>query len=182
MNASYLAELFAFAVILFLIYRYVVPPMRKAMRRRQEAIGAQFAEAREAKQAAEAAEAKYRASIRDARAEVDELRRSARAQAEQILDELRGRAQEESQRIAERGRQQLVAERDSVVNELRAEMGTLAVELADRIVHETLTDQTRRTATVERVLRELEAGDESAAESAASEQRNVRSAAGGGTT
>lgn len=156
MNASFIAEIFAFVVIIVLIYRYVVPPLRKAMRRQQEVIGAQFAEAREAKEQAEAAEAKYQASIRDARAEADQMRQSARAQGEQILAELRAEAQEESDRIAERGRQQLAAERDSVIRELRAEMGTLAVELATRIVVESLTDETRRAATIERFLEELE--------------------------
>lgn len=156
MNASFIAEIFAFIVIIVLIYRYVVPSLRKAMRRQQQVIGAQFAEAREAKEQAEAAEAKYQASIRDARAEAEQMRQSARAQGEQIRAELRAKAQEESDRIAERGRQQLAAERDSVVRELRAEMGTLAVELATRIVAESLTDETRRAATVERFIEELE--------------------------
>lgn len=155
---KFLAELFAFAVILFVIFRYVVPPMRVAMRRRQEAIGAQFDEAREAKEQAEAAEARYQASIRDAQAEADQLRQSAVSQAEQILVELRERAEEESERIAERGRQQLAAERDSVVRHLRAEMGTLAAELATHLVVESLNDPARRNATVERFISDLEIG------------------------
>jgi F-type H+-transporting ATPase subunit b len=155
---KFLAELFAFAVILFVIFRYVAPPMRAAMRRRQETIGAQFAEAREAKEQAEAAEARYQASIRDAQAEADHLRQSAVSQAEQILVELRARAEEESERIAERGRQQLAAERDSVVRHLRVEMGTLAAELATQIVLESLNDGARRDATVERFIADLEVG------------------------
>lgn len=156
MSASFIAEIFAFLVIIAIIYRYLVPPLRTAMRRRQATIGAQFDEAREAREEAEGAEERYRASIRDAQAEADQMRASARAQSEQILEELRAKAQEESGRIAERGRQQLAAERDSVVRELRAEMGTLAADLADRIVRESLTDETRRAATVERFLADLE--------------------------
>ncbi len=158
MSASFIAEIFAFLVILGLIYRYLVPLARKAMRRRQDTIGAQFAEAREAREQAEAAEARYKASIRDAQGEADQLRRSAHAQSEQILEELRATAREESGRIAERGRQQQAAERDSVVRELRAEMGTLAADLARRIVVESLTDEARRAATVERFLTDLESG------------------------
>jgi len=155
---KFLAELFAFAVILFVIFRYVAPPMRAAMRRRQETIGAQFAEAREAKEEAEAAEARYQASLRDGQAEAEHLRQSAANQAEQILVELRARAEEESERIAERGRQQLAAERDSVVRHLRVEMGTLAGELATQIVLESLDDPARRDATVERFIADLEVG------------------------
>ncbi len=166
MSAKYLAEIFAFLVILAVIYRYAVPPLRKAMRHRQEVIGAQFAEAREAKDEAEAAEAKYRASIQDAQAEADQLRQSAHAQGEQIAAELAAKAEEESGRIAERGRQQLAAERDSVVRELRAQMGTLAYELAHRIVVEALADRTRQAASIDRFIAELE-GDPAEADPAA---------------
>ena len=153
----YLAELFAFLIILAVLYRYVVPPLRTQMRRRQESIRAQFDEARKAKEEADANEARYRQMIDEAHGEADEIRRSAEHQAEQILDDLRARAEEVAERVAERGRQQLVAERDTLVRHLRTDMGTLAVELATRIVTEALgDDEARRGRTVERVLEELD--------------------------
>lgn len=153
----YLAELFAFLIILAVLYRYVVPPLRTAMRRRQESIRAQFDEARKAKEEAEAAEARYQQMIDDAHGEADEIRRSAEHQAELIREELRARAEEVAERVAERGRQQAVAERDTLVRQLRADMGALAVELASRIVTESLADDDeRRKRTVERVLEELD--------------------------
>ena len=50
------------------------------------------------------------------------------------------------------------AQRASIVRELRAEIGTLAVDLASRIVGESLADEARRTGTVDRFLTELDDG------------------------
>jgi F-type H+-transporting ATPase subunit b len=71
------------------------------------------------------------------------------------------RAREESDRIIAAGREQLTAERNTIVRELRAEVGEIAVDLASRIVGESLADEARRRGTVERFLAELgESGGE----------------------
>lgn len=155
--ATLIAEIFAFLIIIAVLWRYVLPPVRTAMKQRQEAIRAQFAEAREAKEKAEAAEAEFKNSINDAEAEAAQILESARSQARQIIEESEIKAQQEAERIAERGRQQLAAERDALVRELRAQTGMQVVALASRIVSEMLEDDARRVATVERFLVDLEA-------------------------
>ncbi len=155
-NGTFLAELLAFAVILALMFRYVVPPLQKAMRERAELIRAQFQEARAARERAEEAEAEYERSMSEARAEAASIRESARAQGQQIIDEMRAAAQAEVDRLAQEGRQQLAAERESLAATLHAEMGTLAVDLAARIVGESLAEQARRAGTVQRFLAELD--------------------------
>ncbi len=154
--ATFAAEVFAFLIIVAVLWRYVLPPARAAMKQRQDSIRAQFAEASGAKEQAEAAEAEFTSSIDDADDQTAQILDSARSQANQILEELRVKAAQEAERIAERGRQQLAAERDSLVRELRAQTGAHVVELASRIVSETLADDARRAATVERFLAELD--------------------------
>lgn len=152
-----IAEIFGFLVIIAVLWRYVVPPARTAMKQRQETIRAQFAEARDAKERAEAAEAEFQNSINDADAEAAQILESARSQARQIVEESRVKAEQEADRIAERGRAQLAAERDALVRELRAQTGAHVVALASRIVSEMLADDARRAATVERFLADLDA-------------------------
>ena len=67
------------------------------------------------------------------------------------------KAREESDRIIAAGKEQLAAERQTIVRELRTEVGTLAVDLAGRIVGESLADEARQRGTVERFLTELDA-------------------------
>jgi F-type H+-transporting ATPase subunit b len=155
-NATFFAELFAFAIMLFILGKYVVPPINRAMTARQEAIRKEFAEADEAKKNAKQAEDEFRAQIADARHEAARIREDAKDQGAQIIAEAREQALVEQQRIVENGRAQVAAERQQAAASLRAEVGTLATNLAGRIVGESLEDDERATRVVDRFLADLE--------------------------
>ena len=148
-----------------------MPFVNKAMAERQEAIRVRFQEAEEARARLEAAETEYREQI----AERSRRRGSATAKrpankGAQILAELKTQAQQESDRIIKAAQQQIEAERARTVAALRAEVGALAVELASRIVGESLTDDARRGRVVERFLLEVESRAGEAAGAAPGEQ------------
>ena len=155
-NATFFVELFAFALMFFILGKYVIPPINKAMTARQEAIRKEFADADEAKQAALKAEQEFKAQIADARHEAAKIREEAREQGAAIIAEMREQAQAEAARIVEHGHAQLAAERQQTVTSLRAEVGSLATELAGRIVGESLEDDERSTRVVDRFLADLE--------------------------
>ncbi len=163
-NATIFAELFAFLIVLFVIRRYVVPPLSRAMEARQNAIRTQIETAEQARDEAERTLEQYRAQLADARAEASRLREEAREQGRAIIEELRGQAQQEAARITAAGESQLSAERQQVVAALRAEIGRLAVELAEKIVRTTLADESRQRAVVDRFLDDLESRDVGAAD------------------
>jgi F-type H+-transporting ATPase subunit b len=148
--------LIAFAVVLLVMFKFVAPQFEKTFRARREAIegGIERAEAMQAE--AKAALEQYRAQLAEARTEAAQIRDAARAEGQQILEELRAQAQEESARIIARGEEQLTAQRQQVVGQLRGEIGTLAVDLASRVVGESLADDARRSGTVDRFLEELD--------------------------
>ena len=155
-NGTLLAELLLFAIILAIFSRYIVPPVQRAMRERNQLIRGEFEEARKARQRAEAAQAEYEKCLEEARAEATQIRDNARAEGQQVIDQRRAEAQAEADRLLDEGRAQLVRERDSLERDLRAEMGDLAVDLASRIVGEPLADEVQRTGTVDRFLAELD--------------------------
>jgi F-type H+-transporting ATPase subunit b len=148
--------LIAFAIVLFVMFKFVAPRFEEVFRARREAIegGIERAEAMQAE--AKAALEQYRAQLAEARNEAAQIRDRARAEGQQILEELRAQAQEESARIVARGEEQLATARQQVVNELRGQIGTLAVDLAGRVVGESLADDVRRRGTVDRFLAELD--------------------------
>jgi F-type H+-transporting ATPase subunit b len=168
-NATIIVELIAFAIVVFLIYRYVVPAVSKSMTERQETIRKQIDDSREAKERLEAAEAEYKQALADNRTEAARIREEARAQGQQIIDEMRQAAQEEAERISERERARMDSERQQMVHQLRAEVGQIAVELAGRVVGESLADDARQSRIVDRFLAELDEtadGVDSAADTA----------------
>ena len=148
--------LVAFAILFFVVAKFVAPRFEQVFRARREAIegGIERAEAMQAE--AKAALEQYRAQLAEARTEAAQIRDQARAEGQQILEELRAQAQEESARIMARGEEQLAASRQQVVNQLRGEIGALAVDLAGRVVGESLEDQARRSGTVDRFLDQLD--------------------------
>jgi F-type H+-transporting ATPase subunit b len=107
-------------IILFVLARYVIPPINKAMTERQQRIQQQFAESEEAKARAEAAEQEYKDALTGARQEASRTREEAREQGASIIAEMRTQAQAESSRILTAARAQLEAERQQVMNHLAA--------------------------------------------------------------
>lgn len=163
-NGTFIAELIAFLVVLFILRRYVVPPLTKAMEARQTAIRTDIEQAEQARAEAQRTLEEYRAQLAEARAEANRMREEAREQGQAIIAELGDKAKEEVARINKAGESRLAAERLQVVASLRTEIGQLAVDLAEKIVGTSLADESRQRAVVDKFLDELEsrepAGDE----------------------
>lgn len=155
-NGTFIAELVAFALLLWAISKYVLPPLRKAMTQRQEDIDQQIKESREARERLQKAEQDYRELLEQTRADASRIREEARTEGRAIIAELRERAEQESNRIRERGEAQLAAEREQVVAAVRSDLGRLATELAERIVGESLEDDDRQRRIVDRFLDDLD--------------------------
>ncbi|GLZ39120.1 ATP synthase subunit b [Actinokineospora sp. NBRC 105648] len=154
--AEVILGLVAFLLLLFVISKFVTPRFEKLYADRTAKIEGGIEKAEQAQQEAEAALKQYNAQLAEARAESARIRDDARAEAEQIKEELRAQAQEESARIVAQGQAQLEAQRAQIVAELRADLGRHAVELASRVVGESLEDEARRRGTVDRFLAELD--------------------------
>jgi ATP synthase F0 subunit b len=150
--ADLVAEIVAFAIVVWFVVRYLVPFFRKATNERQRALREQLEASRADKAAAEKAEAEFNRAHEGLAAETARLRDDARNQSEQIVEELRERARTESGRILTRGHELLTAERDTAVRHMRSDAGRLAVDLAEQVVLEFLRDARRRRASVERAL------------------------------
>jgi len=148
--------LLTFAILAFVVVKFVFPVIDKAYNDRRNAIEGGMERAEAAQAEAKAALEQYRAQLAEARTEAAQIRDAARAEGQQILEELRTQAQEESARITARGEEQLAASRQQVVNELRGQIGSMAVSLAGRVVGESLEDDARRRGTVDRFLDELD--------------------------
>jgi len=156
-NGTFWVELIAFAIMFFILAKYIVPPINRAMTNRQDAIRKQFADLDQARDDAKSAEEEFRAQIADARHEAARIREEAREQGAAIIAEMREQAQAEATRIVEHAHTQIDADRQQAVTSLRAEVGSLATDLAGRIVGEALEDQARQSRVVERFLSDLEA-------------------------
>ena len=147
----------AFAVLCFVLMKFVFPRMEMMFQARVDAIEGGIKRAEEKQAEANALFEQYKQQLAEARTEAARIRTEAAADAEGIRQDVLARAREESERIIAAGRDQLTAERQTIVRELRTEVGSLAVELAGRIVGESLQEEARRKGTVDRFLADLDA-------------------------
>ena len=150
-------------LLTWLIAKAVVPRFEKLYEERTETIQGGIERAEKAQAEAKAALEKYQAQLA-------KIREDAKSQGAQIVEEMRAKAQAEANRITERANAQIQAEREQAVRELRSEIGGLATTLAGRIVGESLQDDQRVQATVDRFLSSL------AEEPSASDSRTVNRA------
>ncbi len=159
--------LIVFAILYFLVTKFVVPSFEKTFAERTQAIEGGLAAAETKQAEADAKLAELNQQLADARHEAARIREDAREQGAAILAEMREQAQADARRITEQAHQQIEADRVQAVNALRTQVGTLAADLAGRIVGESLTDDERARRVVDRFLDELEARADSQAGSGA---------------
>jgi len=146
----------AFTLLYLVLRSKVVPMFEKAFAARTEAIQGGMEKAEKAQRDAQVALEQYTAQLSDARGEAQKIREEARVQGAAIIEDLRGKAQEEAARITAAATASIEAERQQAITSLRNEVGSLATELASKIVGEALDDQVRQSRIVDRFLDDLE--------------------------
>jgi F-type H+-transporting ATPase subunit b len=152
--------LILFVLVFGFLSRMALPRIMKTLEERHDAIEGGINRADEAQAEAEKVLQQYRAQLDDARHEAARMREEAREQGAQIIAEMRERAEAEARRITEAAQAQIEAERQQALTSLRADVGSLATELASRIVGESLADEVRQRRMIDRFLADLEQGAE----------------------
>ena len=151
-----------FIVILVFFIARVLPRMQKLLDERGEAIEGNIAKADEKEKEAEALLEQYTAQLAEARAEAGRIRDQARGDGQKIVAEAQERAGTEAERIQASARAQIEADRQAAVTSLRSEVGTLALDLASNVIGESLRDDQRAEAVVDRFLADLERSESEA--------------------
>ncbi len=142
--------------IIAVVFIKVLPKFLKVLDERTAKIEGGLESAEEAQAEAQQLLDEYKQQLADARAEAARIREDARTEGGAIVAELREKAQADAARIVETAQRQIEAERQQAAESLRQDVGELAVELASRIVGESLADQARQTRVVDRFLEELD--------------------------
>ena len=145
-----------FAILLVFFWFKVLPNFKKTLDARTEAIEGRLAAAEKAQAEAAAKTANIEAEQAAARAEASQIREEARAEAAAIGADIKETAQAEAARMVAAAKMQIEAEAQAALVSLRAEVGSLAVELASSVVGESLKNDKLAANVVDSFLAELE--------------------------
>jgi F-type H+-transporting ATPase subunit b len=146
----------AFLIVFAILYKVLMPRIQKTLAERTDAIEGGLQRAEEAQAEATRTLDQYKAQLAEARHDAARLREEAKEQGAQIIAEMREQAQAEARRVTEAAQTQLAADRQQALAALRNEVGALSVDLAGKIVGESLADDARQRRLVDRFLTELE--------------------------
>ncbi|WP_283137270.1 F0F1 ATP synthase subunit B [Rhizohabitans arisaemae] len=146
----------AFFVVVIVVGKILVPRIQKTLAERTAAIEGGIERAEKAQAEAQSTLESYKEELAKARHDAARLTAEAREQAAQIKAELREEAQAEARRLIEAAHAQIEADRQQAFVQLRSEIGRLSVDLAGRIVGESLEDQARQSRIIDRFLDELD--------------------------
>ena len=154
--STFIGQLIGFVAIVLLVWRFVVPPVRKMMTDRQNVVRQQLDDAAAAAdRLAEASQAHEKAR-EDAKAEAKRITEEAEADAKRIAEQLRDQADVEVERIKVQGAKQVELLRAQLVRQLRQSFGAESVERAGELVRSYVADSEQQSATVDRFLDDLE--------------------------
>lgn len=130
-----------FAVILYLAFGKQVSGMLAA---RRERIEQGIRDAEQARKDRESAETERLAALTEARREANEILARAQKVAQETRDADIAATREELERMRVRASEEITAEKQRALGELRSEVADLALQAAGRVVGETMTDQRQR--------------------------------------
>jgi len=155
--STFIGQLVGFAVIVYIAWRYVIPPVRRLMTNQQDNVRKQLADSAEAKKRLVQAEKAHEKALEQAKTEAKQVIEEARVDAERIVVQLHAQADAEVERIKVQGAQQVQLMRAQLLRQLRQDLGTESVRRAGELVNEHVSDPAAQSATVDRFIDELDA-------------------------
>lgn len=146
----------AFLIVFGFLGKVLLPKIKQALQDREDAIEGGLRKAEEAQAESAKLKEQYTDQLASAREEASAIRTAAQGEKARIIDEARGEAQEAQNAVIANAQAQIEAEKARASSDLRQSVGVLATELASRIVGESLTDDAKAAAVVDRFISDLE--------------------------
>lgn len=146
----------AFLIVFGVLGKVLMPRISKTLEERTDKIEGGLKRAEESQAEASQVLKQYQAKLADARHEAARMREHAKEEAAEIVAKGRADGVAERQRLIESASAQIEADRQQALTTLRSEVGALAVELASRVVGESLADEARQLRMVDRFLADIE--------------------------
>src|SRR4051812_44759784 len=150
--STFIGQLIGFLVIVAIIWRYVVPPLKRMMASQQDAVRTQIEDSTKAAKRLADSDKHHAARVEEAKTEAKRIVEEAWHDAERIVEQLRAQADVEVERIKVQGGQQVQLLRAQLIRQLRQDLGSESVRRAGELVRAHVADEQAQSATVDRFL------------------------------
>ncbi|OJZ69263.1 F0F1 ATP synthase subunit B [Mycobacterium paraffinicum] len=133
-NGTFFFVLAIFLIVLAVIGTFVVPPVMRVLRERDNMVAKTAADNKKATEQFDAAKADYEEALSEARVQASSLRDNARTEGRKLVEDARARAEQQVMSTLQMASEQLKRERDAVELDLRANVAGMSAKLASRIL------------------------------------------------
>jgi F-type H+-transporting ATPase subunit b len=144
LNITTLIQVVNFLILIVLLSRFLFAPLGKFLAERAAGIEKALAEARLARESAAKAHEEYRAQILAAQREAAALREQAQREVEAERQRLLRESRDEAQRVLDEAKRAIEAETKRAQATLRAEVVTLSLAAAERLLGRSMTTEDQK--------------------------------------
>lgn len=142
-------------VLLVLLAKFAWKPIMNAITEREEGIRDAIAAAENAKKEMQNLQADNQRILNEARAERDAMLKEAREMKEKIVSEAKNDAQAEGQRMIDQAKTAIATERNAAITELKAQVSTLSLEIAEKLLKDELSNKESQIKLVDKMLEDV---------------------------
>ncbi len=148
--------LLAFLVVLFILARYAFPAIVGMADKRKKYIDESLKNAHEAAERLENIQQESEAMVQKAREQQASIIKEASATRDAIVEDARTKAQAEADRIRSEAMVQIENEKQASLRSIRAQVASLSVEIAEKVVRLNLQDNKQQMQLIDRILDEVQ--------------------------
>ena len=146
---------FTFVLLLILLGKFAWKPILNAIKTREQGIEDALSKAESALNDMRELKSNNEKILADARAERDNLLKEARDTKDSIIAEAKAKSQAEADRIMSSAREQITNEKNAAVAELKNQVATLSIEIAEKILRSELSSDDKQKALVNNLMKDV---------------------------
>ncbi len=144
-----------FVALMFLLKKFAWKPILEAINSREEGIREALASAEDAKKEMQNLKSDNENLLKEARAEREAMIKDAREIKEQMIADAKTQAQAEADKAVKQAQETIASEKNAAIAELKNQVATLSVDIAEKVMRNELSDKKKQLAMVEDMLKEV---------------------------
>lgn len=138
---TFLAQICNLMIQLVIFKKFLLKPIKQVIADRKAKADSEIADAQKLRTEAEAMKAEYEQNLQNARTEANQIVTAAQKTATARSEEIVGEARAQAAALKQKAEADIAQERKKAVNEVKDEIGGIAMEIASKVVEREISEK-----------------------------------------
>jgi F-type H+-transporting ATPase subunit b len=144
-----------FCLLLFILVKFIWKPILSAVNAREQKISEALELAEKTRNEMKSLQAENEKIIREARAERDAILKESKEAATRMVEEAKAKAKVEAEKILESTRNTINSEKAAAMLELRTQVATLSLEIAEKVIRGEMTSDEKQKSLADKLAGDI---------------------------